>query len=287
MLGGLDKLAEGVGKAVETVPDLYDDALKPASQETGKTLALIPRTINAALVPLRQWIANKEYNLAETEKLLAKKLEHVGEDKIVTPEAYVAVPAIQAISYAMDSEELRNLYANLLAKSMISDTKDLVHPSFVEIIKQLSPLDAKAINSLKYLCQYQPLIRIFACKEQPIPNERMTICNMTNFGDAKIKSPLFSHYSLHIPEIESSAEQRGFVVQNLHRLGLINIDYREHIIDAIQYKPLYDQLMKSSLYKKLINQTAKDNLHLQLTDGYTSPTDCGRLFFAICCMETQ
>lgn len=146
MLKGLDKLAECAGKSIETVPDIYDDALKPTTQESGKILALIPRTINAALVPLRQWIANKEYNLAETEKLLAKKLEHVGEDKIVTPDPYVAVPAIQAISYSMNSEELRNLYANLLAKSMNSDTKDMVHPSFVEIIKQLSPIDSLVLK---------------------------------------------------------------------------------------------------------------------------------------------
>lgn len=146
---GLDKLAEGVGKVIETVPNLYDDALKPTAQESGKTLALIPRAINAALVPLRQWIAEREYNLAETEKLLAKKLEHVGEDKIVTPEAYVAVPAIQAISYSMNKKELRNLYANLLAKAMNSDTKDLVHPAFIEIIKQLSPTDALILNEIK------------------------------------------------------------------------------------------------------------------------------------------
>lgn len=283
---GLDKFAGSVGKAIETVPDLYDDAFKSATQESGKTLALIPRVINAALVPLRQWIAEREYKLAETEKLLAKKLEHVGEDKIITPEPYVAVPVIQAISYSMNSEELRNLYANLLAKAMNFDTKDLVHPSFVEIIKHLSPLDAQVINIVKYLCDNQPLIRIFACEEQPIPNERMVIHDMPNFGNATIKIPLFSHYSLPITGIETTAEQRGFVVQNLNRLGLINIDYREHIIDAIQYKPLYDQLLESSLYKRLMSKTAQDNLHLQLADGYTSPTDFGRLFFNICCKDT-
>ena len=87
---GLDKLAGGIGKAVETVPDLYEDALKPAAQESGKTLALIPKAINAALSPLRQWIAQKEYNVAETEKLLATKLENIEPEKIVTPESYVA-----------------------------------------------------------------------------------------------------------------------------------------------------------------------------------------------------
>lgn len=142
MSNGLETLAKGVGEAINTVPEIYDDGLKPATKEAGQTLALIPRAINAALSGIRQWIANREYKVAETEKLLAIKLEHVGEEKIVPPEPYIAVPALQAISYSMDSEELKNLYANLLAKAMNSDTKDQVHPSFVEIIKQLSPMDA-------------------------------------------------------------------------------------------------------------------------------------------------
>lgn len=163
---GLDKLAGGIGKAIETVPDLYDDALKPATQESGKTLALIPRAINAALLPLRQWIAEREYKLAETEKLLAQKLEHVNEDKIVTPEAYVAVPAIQAISYSMDSEELRNLYANLLAKAMNSDTKDQVHPAYVNIISQMTPLDAKVLQFVLNKPDNDfPIVRLIAKNE--------------------------------------------------------------------------------------------------------------------------
>lgn len=69
--------------------------------------------------------------MAETEKLLEQKLKNIDEEKIVSPESYVAVPAIQAISYSMNSDELRNLYANLLAKAMVTPTKDAVHPSFV------------------------------------------------------------------------------------------------------------------------------------------------------------
>ena len=39
----------------------------------------------------------------------------------------------------MNSKELRDLYANLPAKAMNSDTKDTVHPAYLETIKQLSP----------------------------------------------------------------------------------------------------------------------------------------------------
>ena len=63
-----DRIIEGTGKLVDTIPTIYEDALKPATQETGKTVALIPRAINAALVPLRKWIAEREYSLAETER---------------------------------------------------------------------------------------------------------------------------------------------------------------------------------------------------------------------------
>lgn len=45
---GFDQPAEGVGKAIDIVPNLYTDVLQPATQETGKTFSVIPRTINAA-----------------------------------------------------------------------------------------------------------------------------------------------------------------------------------------------------------------------------------------------
>lgn len=112
------KNSKDITEIVKDAPQVYEDGLKPAVAESGKTLALIPKAINAALAPLRIWIAQREYNVAETEKLLEKKLEKVGAENIVSPEAYVAVPAIQAISYSMNSEELRDLYANLLAASM-------------------------------------------------------------------------------------------------------------------------------------------------------------------------
>lgn len=86
-MDGTEKLGQGVGKSMDKVPNIYDDGLKLATKESGKVLALIPQTINAALAPLRQWIAQKEYNVAETEKLLAQKLEKVECDKIVSPES--------------------------------------------------------------------------------------------------------------------------------------------------------------------------------------------------------
>ena len=114
-------------------------------------LARIPQVINAALAPLDCWIAERQYHVDRTKQLLEENLKNADPEKIVPPEPYVAIPAIQAISYAMDSDELRTLYANLLAKSIYLDTKDSVHPAFTEIIKNLSPVDCRVFDSIMKL----------------------------------------------------------------------------------------------------------------------------------------
>lgn len=261
MSNGLEKLVGGVGKAIEVVPDIYDDGLKPTAQESGKTLALIPRTINAALVPLRQWIAEREYKLAETEKLIAQRLADIPPERIVTPETYVAVPAIQAISYSMNSEELRNLYANLLAKSMNIDTKDLVHPSFVEIIKQLSPIDAM-VFSLIVQTDIKPLIDLRIILDE----------KEGGGGISKIKNISWITSFTH--------NQYSVSIDNLERLKLIEI------INAVYtHDEHYKLVTETPTY--ISNRSALQN---SLSGGQTiedvkkimEVSSLGELFYNVC-----
>lgn len=198
---GFDKLLDAIGDTLKTAPTLYEDALQPAVQEVGKFTARVPRAINAAFSGLDKWILNKEYNVEETKKLLEQNLKNIDPEKIVTPDAYVAVPAIQAISYSMNSKELRNLYANLLSKSMNIDTKDSVHPAYIETIKQLSPDDAVYF---KHLCQLEvrPMIDV----KLDFPHSLQTTIAKNN--------NLFS---------ENYVKNFPLAIDNLSRLGLINI----------------------------------------------------------------
>ena len=141
----------------QTAGKTYDDLAHPAAHATGQIVSFIPRTVKVWLGKWEKWILNGEYTIRETEKLLGEKLKHIPEDKIVEPEPYVAVPAIQQLSYSLDSDELRELYANLLASSMNADKKSDVHPAFVDIIKQLTPSEAKLL-SLIYACPYNSVL---------------------------------------------------------------------------------------------------------------------------------
>ncbi len=261
MTEGLNKLTGAVGDTLKTAPTLYEDALQPTVQESGKSLALIPRAINAALLPLRQWIAEREYKLAETEKLLAQKLEHVSEDKIITPEAYVAVPAIQAVSYSMNSEELRNLYANLLAKAMNYDTKNSVHPAYIETIKQLSPDDA---SYFKYICslKYRPMIDVLL----DFPNAlTKTLAENSN---------LFS--TGHVANF-------GLTLDNLSRLGLVTIPHGIWYGDDSPYEQLLSILKTEYTIEKYLS-FHPDAIGISYNKKRIDITSYGDSFYSTCCI---
>lgn len=267
MTQNLSNLSKGVEKAINTVPELYADAFQPAVQESGKTLSLIPRTINAALSYLRQWIAEKEYNVAETEKLLAQKLEKVGQEKIVEPEPYVAVPAFQAISYSMNNDELRNLYANLLAKSMMSDTKEFVHPCFVEIIKQMAPIDALVFKTIMER-KYNPIVDLIYEKR-----------------DDSSFVPAFATIATNITDIDVAPECIvSMSIDNLLKHHLITLCTDSVYTD----EDLYAKILDSEYYKH------QQQTHPDTEDGYKfscskyviEKTALGKLFYSICVDDT-
>ena len=258
--GGLERLATGIGKAIETVPELYEDAFQPVVQESGKILARIPSAINAAFSGLDKWILNREYNIEETKKILAKKLEDIEPEKIVEPEPYVALPALQAISYSMNSTELQNLYANLLARAMNSDTKDKVHPAYVEIIKQLSPVDAAIFKELYWTGQ-QPLIDLSILKET---------------GGQIFSVRNISWLTSFAPEFV------GVSLDNLIRLGLIEIPFGESYTND----QVYDKVRATDYYMEIKSELEKKNLG-KINEGkkLINITRLAIAFYEVCIQE--
>lgn len=262
MTEGLEQLAESVGKAIQTIPEIYEDTFQPTAKETGKFIARIPRAINAAFSGLDKWILHKEYSIEETKKILAQKLENIEPEKIVEPEPYVAIPAIQAISYAMSSDDLRNLYANLLAKSMISDVKDSVHPAFIEIIKQMSPIDAKVYN-LILNADIRPVINLHISKPTGGKNPIQYHCSWIR---------------------EFSIKQTATSIDNLIRLGLIEIPYG----DSYSNSSNYDIVKNNPLFRELeqsFSSQPNRNGTLEYEDQYIKITDLSKLFYNICVLN--
>jgi hypothetical protein len=141
-------------------PKIYDDLVQPASKEIGQATG---RTVKALLTPLRAMLWGWERIEKVVTEGVEKRLQNIPEDQRKAPEPEIAVPLIQALSYTAQNETLRDLYLNLLSNSMdLSKDKD-VHPSFVDLIKQMNTLDAKVFQKLSKSSQHQNIIqpRIF------------------------------------------------------------------------------------------------------------------------------
>lgn len=102
------KQTEGV------LTEVYKDAVSPSIKPIGTMLSFLPRTIRLAFCRWEKWIVNAEESLLLTGELLKNKIEKIPAEKICEPEPYVAIPAIQQLSYCENSDELRGLYANLI-----------------------------------------------------------------------------------------------------------------------------------------------------------------------------
>lgn len=210
-------LEQTKGVAVEA----YKDALRPVVKPIGEILGFLPRTIKLALCGWEKWLINGEESLKLTAEAIKEKVKQIPEGNLVEPELYVAIPAIQQISYCQNSEELRDLYANLLTSSMNTEKKWKVHPSFVDIIKQLTPDEAKYLKSLPPMAiAIHPLIDVDF--------------STGNSGEHPIISN-FTDYNLNVLEYP---ENICAYIDNLVRLNLIEIPSGQWVNDPKKYEQL-------------------------------------------------
>lgn len=137
-----DKL---IDEASKLAPKVYDDLAQPAAKEIGQVAG---RTVKALLSPIRAMLWGWERIEKVVNEGMEKRLNNIPEENLKTPDPEIAVPALQALSYTAQNETLREMYLNLLANSMDSSKDKFVHPSFVELIKQMNSLDAKVFEKL-------------------------------------------------------------------------------------------------------------------------------------------
>lgn len=153
-------------EAPKLLPEVYKDLAKPAVQEVGKVAG---GTAKALLSPIRAMLWCWE----RVEKIVIegvdKRLKNIPKENQKSPDPEISVPLLQALSYTAQNETLREMYLNLLANSMDSSKEKDIHPSFVELIKQMNCLDAKVFDKLAlhkgYIKVINPNIEILEEKQ--------------------------------------------------------------------------------------------------------------------------
>lgn len=254
---------EIIKQATGVLTEAYKDGLSPSIQPIGTVLSYLPRTIRLAFSKWEKWIINGEESLKLTGELLKEKIVHIPEENLCEPELYVAIPTIQQISYCENSKDLRNLYANLLYTSMNIETKSKVHPAFIDIIKQLTPDEAKILNVLAPISMITyPLIDV----------------EITHLKEGGFNTVTSNFTDIGLNVIDNKTDICAYI-DNLERLKLIEIDPST----TLQDQSIYDKLIENDFIKNIVSESVLNHYALDYVKKTFRVTSFGANFLKVCC----
>ena len=258
--------AEAVAAMAKAVP-IYQDAIQPGAKELGKSLETIGKTVNVALAPLKMVVWGYEHFEVFLNKDIAEKLKNTPEEDIITPKINVAGPLLDALRYSAEEDELREMFANLLANAMDKKTANSAHPSFVEILKQITSDEAKILKHFSVNI-VEPVLEISSVNESDPEN-------ITHNVFLKPFSILGEICECEAPLMTPS------YIENLNRLGLVNIRYDGALADESKYVPLLE-----SEIAKIARQVVEDDGRIFSTEyGYVERSFFGSEFCKFCVID--
>ena len=211
----------GVAKAVP----VYQDVVQPAAQELGKALQTVAKTVHVALAPVSALVWGYDQIKDFVSTKVADRLKNVPPENIITPKPNVAGPALESLRYTGHEASLSDLYANLIAASMDKTTASGAHPAFVEIIKQLTPDEAKLVG-LFVSTQALPLLNVRWGYKNPTDEKTGGMDFLVNF------SLLGAQVGVEFQNLTPT------YIDNLCRLGLAEIPAMYQYTGKGIYEPL-------------------------------------------------
>lgn len=206
----------------------------------------------------------KEEALADLHEMLIRELEKTNSRAIIPPTPKTAIPALQNAAITGESE-IRGIYAKLLASSMNEELISNVHPSFVNIVNQLSVYDAKVLKRIKEINDSIPLSRV------------------TFTFDSKYLTSVLPHYFSPYFEGLNDHFATSFSIENLARLNVINL-FEGNVI-GYDYNIIKEHPFIKERFEYAKAHNPNRNLEIKLSKYVIQVNDFGKKFMEICLPE--
>lgn len=259
---------EKMSKLPSILPDSLDHSLenlsKPLTTNIGNTFGDLWYLVFG---PISQAVQKRKIRYAaELEKFKQEtkvRVFEISSDDRKEPNTQIVAQALEDSKYCVEEEDLRKMFSELIASSMMKSRESAIHPSFATILKQMSNDDAKALLHFKDLPQI-PLISITA----PLSNDNTSYQYiLTNIWES-------------CEDLDSINRSRA-CLESLARLGLIEIKYSEYLTDDSWYDNIYTDQLKS-----LANELAGNpDFALSIKKGLATFTQLGENFIACVCPQ--
>lgn len=264
-MDGLNK--ELAVKTAEFTKEVAEDLIRPTTKIIGQNIGML---VDGIFGWLGCWgekqKIKQEQNILEFKNNLNKKISNITDENLIEPKISIIGPAIEACKYYFEEDYYREMFSNLVASSCSSKTIDKIHPAFIEIIKQLSPLDAKLLNMFKYYSTY-PVADINGIH---IENKISPyVGTLFFFKDINEKFNVMENLRLTTS------------LDNLVRLGIV---MKNRAILEMNFN--YEEFKNHFMYKNY-DKAKDDDCVLKIIPGRIELTEFGRAFISCCLSEEK
>lgn len=207
-------------------------------------------------------IAKQELKLAKFKDEVEEKLKKIPKDKLVPPDERIVCDVREKVQSVLDADDIRALYANLIANSANSDIASQVHPSFSTIISQLSSLDVQNLEIIGDGSLYPIANFIIFPNDVDHPGYQNL---MTIHSDVFLSNP-------NNQDIFSQAVS----LNSLARLQLITLDYTKEKSESASYDAI------QAYFDELVKKECTPEFGAKIGKGIVHTTLLGRAFLAVC-----
>lgn len=259
----MQNFEEEIAKATaEFGKEVAEDLVRPTSKSVGDNIGLL---VDGVMGWLGYWgekqKIKREVFLQDYKQKISKEILGIPEANIVEPQIRIVGPAIEASKFFIEEEYCREMFAKLIASACDKTKNNSVHPSFPEVIKQLTPIDARFLSAFKDF-------RTFPVTEltEKHSDEKVTPYPNLLF-DLKTQTINFSQYE---------QLQLTKTVENLNRCGLVKLN---SAVWELDYN--YDSF-KNHWFYQLIEKTVSEGSELRIKKYRLELTELGEEFLKCC-----
>lgn len=255
--------------------DLTESAnnlLSEPAKSSGLAIATVINFIhNTVLLPMQKYNIKAPIKLVEYEKKLKEKIGKIPEEKQVDPSMNIWGQTMDSLKWNLgdEQEHIREMFTKILTADVNKDTKNLVQPAFIDIVRQLSYADAKFLTD--WLVDNHP-INIYEDRiyTRPIgnsnePREYIVLCRRL----ISIKTGQM---------FKGNCEK---TLDNLKRLGVMIEHANQHWGTDEQIA----QHMKRGVWRSEQKVSPMETRQDTIQSGMLDITDFGRDFIKICLGE--
>jgi hypothetical protein len=213
-----------VAEAILEKAPIYEDLAQPTAKAIGHGLG---GALLYVMTPFIKMGMSAKQDIQDFQISLEQKTSNIPQERLQPPSITVAGPVVQALGYTIHEEPLREMFTSLLATAMDSETSMKAHPAFVEIIKQITPDEAKI---LRFLAE-----KGSSFSQQPVADVIFLLKDGSGFLSVTSNQSFIPEDAgcLHI-------DLGSQYLENLQRLNLIEISSNLRMADEESYSRLQD-----------------------------------------------